>query len=219
MKVCTKCKVEKSLNEFSKDKNKIDNLDIYCKVCKREYSKQYKIENPQYQKQYTLNNKENRKEYYKQYYKDNKEEIKENQKQYDLVNKYKIIQYRLSNKDKNNTREKNRKLVDPLYKLSGNIRSLIGICVKNQGYKKKSKTSQILGCSFEEFKVYLESKFTEGMNCNNYGKWELDHIHPVSRATDEEHLILLNHYTNFQPLWKEDNRSKSNKLDYQVVRK
>ncbi|MFY8248312.1 MAG: hypothetical protein ACOVJ5_01270 [Gloeomargaritales cyanobacterium] len=193
MKVCTKCKVEKSLNDFSKNKNRIDNFEGQCKKC--------------------------RKEYLKQYYLDNSDKIKENQKQYDLVNEYKIIQYRLSNKDKNNTREKNRKLVDPLYKLSGNIRSLIGICVKNQGYKKTSKTSQILGCSFEDLKNHLENQFTEGMTWNNYGKWELDHIYPVSRATDEEHLIILNHYTNFQPLWKEDNRSKSNKLDYQVVRK
>ena len=193
MKVCTKCKVEKSLNDFSKNKNRIDNFEGQCKKC--------------------------RKEYLKQYYLDNSDKIKENQKQYDLVNEYKIIQYRLSNKDKNNTREKNRKLVDPLYKLSGNIRSLIGICVKNQGYKKTSKTSQILGCSFEDLKNHLENQFTEGMTWNNYGKWELDHIYPVSRATDEEHLIKLNHYTNFQPLWKEANRSKSNKLDYQVVRK
>ena len=48
-------------------------------------------------------------------------------------------------------------------------------------------------------------------NCTRY--WELDHIYPVSKATSEEHLIQLNHYTNFRPLWFEDNRSKHNKIE------
>jgi len=214
MKVCAKCKIEKEFSEFGKDKNKKDKFNIYCKVCTRERSKQYNLENPEKRIQYTLNNKENRKEYFKNYYLDNIDVILENQKQYQLNNPDKAKQYYQENKDVLLKKVKNRKLVDNLFKLSGNIRSLIGICVKNQGYKKTSKTSQILNCSFEEFKIYLENKFIEGMTWGNYGKWELDHIYPVSRAIDEEHLIKLNHYTNFQPLWKEDNRKKSNKLDY-----
>jgi hypothetical protein len=36
---------------------------------------------------------------------------------------------------------------------------------------------------------------------------------PISLAKTEEEVIKLNHYTNFQPLWAEDNVRKSNKYD------
>ena len=50
------------------------------------------------------------------------------------------------------------------------------------------------------------------MNFNNYGKWHLDHIKPISLATSEDDIIKLNHYTNFQPLWAEENIIKGNKF-------
>jgi hypothetical protein len=84
--------------------------------------------------------------------------------------------------------------------------------IKGKGYTKKSKTNEILGCSFKEFKQHLELQFTEGMTWNNAGKWHLDHIYPVSLSKDENELIKLNHYTNFQPLWAEDNIRKGNKI-------
>ena len=80
--------------------------------------------------------------------------------------------------------------------------------IKNGGYTKKSKTCEILGCSYEDFEEHIESQFQEGMNWDNYGEWELDHIIPVSSHNNEEELIKLNYYTNFQPLWKEDNKGK-----------
>ena len=52
------------------------------------------------------------------------------------------------------------------------------------------------------------------MSFDNYGKWHLDHIYPVSLANTEEEIIKLNHYTNFQPLWAEENIRKRNRLDY-----
>ena len=69
--------------------------------------------------------------------------------------------------------------------------------IKKTGYLKTSKTYDILGCSYEEFKQYLESQFTEGMTWENKGEWHMDHIYPISLATDEDHMIKLNHYTNF----------------------
>jgi hypothetical protein len=79
------------------------------------------------------------------------------------------------------------------------------------GYKKNSKTSNILGCSFEEFKSYIESQFNDNMSWKNYGEWHLDHKIPVSWAETEEQIYELNRYTNFQPLWSFDNLSKGNK--------
>ena len=48
----------------------------------------------------------------------------------------------------------------------------------------------------------------------NYG-WDIDHIIPVSYAKNEEELLLLNHYTNLQPLCSKINRDiKRNKVNY-----
>ena len=58
---------------------------------------------------------------------------------------------------------KKRKEKDNLYKLTCNIRTLIGMSIKGKGYTKKSKTSEYLGCTFNEFKIYIEKKFIENM--------------------------------------------------------
>lgn len=105
----------------------------------------------------------------------------------------------------------NRRKTDNLFRFKLNVRQLISGSFKrkkNNNWKKETKTETILGCSFEKFKEYIESKFTEGMNLENYGKWHLDHIKPLSLAKSQEEVIILNHYTNFQPLWAEDNFKK-----------
>lgn len=113
---------------------------------------------------------------------------------------------------------KNRKLIDPLYRLKVSLRSSICIFLKNKGYKKKSKTTDILGCSFEEFKLHIENQFKDWMNWDNralyngtlnYG-WDIDHIEPLSTAINEADIIRLCHYTNLQPLCSYTNRVLKN---------
>jgi hypothetical protein len=94
------------------------------------------------------------------------------------------------------------------------MRSFLSSTLKTRGYKKSSKTTEILGCTFEEFKMYLESKFEPWMNWTNKGLyngelnygWDIDHIIPLSSARTEEDVIRLNHYTNLQPLCSKMNR-------------
>lgn len=81
--------------------------------------------------------------------------------------------------------------------------------------KKNSKTGSAvtdLGCSIDELSAHLESKFTDGMNWENYGKtgWHIDHIRPLSSfdLTNQEDVRKACHYTNLQPLWWQDNLSK-----------
>ncbi len=73
-----------------------------------------------------------------------------------------------------------------------------------KGRHKAESTKAILGIDLTEYKEYLEKQFTEGMSWENLGEWEIDHILPVSKGGSF-------HYTNTQPLWKVDNRIKSNK--------
>lgn len=72
---------------------------------------------------------------------------------------------------------------------------------------KTGTTLELLGCSIEEYKQYLESLFTLKMNWDNYGKyWEIDHIIPLSKGGSF-------HYTNTQPLTISENRKKKNKIN------
>lgn len=108
-----------------------------------------------------------------------------------------------------------RRQTHPLFKLRGNLGGLIRISFKRKGWGKETKTQQLLGCSFEEFKQHLEKQFKEGMTWENQGAWHLDHIKPCATATTIEELIQLQHYTNFQPLWASENLSKGAKYEVQ----
>lgn len=209
MKVCYKCKIEKDFTNFCIDKRSKDGLQEKCKNCNKEYRKANKERILEYNKKYNKIWNELNKNYFKKYYILNKEKKLEYSKKYNLKNKNSIKEYKKEY-------QYNRKKSDPLYKFICNIRSLIGGSFKrgNNQFRKDAKTENILGCTVEEFKSYIESKFTEGMTLENYGKWHLDHIHPISLAKTEEEIIKLNHYTNFQPLWAEENIRKGNRLDY-----
>ncbi len=119
--------------------------------------------------------------------------------------------YQEENRENRNIYINERKKYDNLFKLSISIRKLIYTSIKKRGFSKKSKVNNILGCSFEEFKIHIESQFNEGMTWENHGKWHLDHKTPISWANTEDEIYELNHYTNFQPLWAKDNLSKGNK--------
>lgn len=138
---------------------------------------------------------------YKEYQQQNKE----------IVNKA-TSKWSKNNREQRNQYFKNRRLNEPLFKLRCNLSTLIWVSLKRNGYSKNSKTYNILGCTFKEFKEHLEKQFLEGMNWDNSGEWHLDHIYPTSLAKDKEELLKLNNYTNFQPLWAVDNIKKGNKI-------
>lgn len=106
---------------------------------------------------------------------------------------------------------KDKRNSDPLYKMSSNFRTLVAAYFNRGGYKKRNKLNEILGCDFDFLKKHLENQFTDGMNWDNYGKWHIDHIIPVSSAKSEYDLKMLNHYSNLQPLWAIDNQKKGNR--------
>lgn len=64
MKKCTKCKIEKELSEFAKDKYNPDGLTYRCKKCRNLHYNIYYKENPNKQKEKNDSQKENRKMFY-----------------------------------------------------------------------------------------------------------------------------------------------------------
>lgn len=117
-------------------------------------------------------------------------------------------------REKRNLHEKLKRQSNPLYKLSSTIRSGLLKVFSRNGFSKKSNTKQIIGCTFDELKIYLETKFENWMNWENHGLyngqlnygWDIDHIIPLCKAKTESELLILCHYTNLQPLCSKNNR-------------
>ena len=146
-----------------------------------------------------------RKEYQRAYKLKHKEELARKQKEY--VKRTKDARNKYSNKYK-----ADRKKRDPLYKLKATIRNRTYYAFQSKGYKKSTKTQEIVGAEWEIVKAHIESKFTEGMTWSNHGDWHVDHIVPLASANTEEELIKLSNYKNLQPLWAEDNLKKGSKI-------
>jgi uncharacterized Zn finger protein (UPF0148 family) len=98
-------------------------------------------------------------------------------------------------------------------RLKHNIRQRVRMAL--EGVKSNSVT-QSLGCTWEELRIYLQSKFQPGMSWENYGLygWHVDHIIPICNFNLDcpEEFKKACHYTNLQPLWAKDNLVKSNKI-------
>lgn len=196
---CSYCKKFKELKKFNNCKTCPYGADPLCKKCSVKKQKEYRDslskeeKKTKKQKDYQAN-KEYYKNYAKKYKKENKERLTIARREW----------------------ENNRLKIDPVYKISKNIRNLIKATFLNsmlkEGYNGSSKN--ILKCTIEEFKNHIESQFLDWMSWDNYGLyngelsygWDLDHIVPVSSAKNEEGVYLLNHWSNFQPLCSYINR-------------
>jgi hypothetical protein len=144
------------------------------------------------------------------------------------------LEYRIKNKEKEKIRrrlkylknkeeeikksseyKKRREQENPKYKIIRNIRDRHSKAVKSAGQLKNFRTTNLLGCDAEFLKKHIETKFTETMNWENYGKiWSIDHIFPLSLVDwdDKEMVEMVCNYTNLQPLLIEENIRKSNKI-------
>lgn len=201
MKQCTKCNNSKNLECFSKDKKRLDGLQLSCKDCQRLY----------YSK-----NKENIKEY--------KDLHKNSKKQYDLIYR-ENHQLQIQTKDKtyynkNKTVIKDRvikwqkaQIKGSDYQLSKALRDRLRKAIQID--QKTGSAVNDLGCSIADLKKHLESKFDSEMNWNNYGfnGWHIDHIKPLNtfNLSNNEELKKACHYSNLQPLWAIDNLKKAKK--------
>lgn len=190
MKICTVCYIEKNLTDFNKHKDSIDGHRGQCRECQSKYQKSYKINNKEKVSIYNKKYKEDNPDIYQKWVEKNRDKVK-------------IIKDRYELKMKN----------DPIFKVSRMVRNSIRTSFRHLSFKKNTKTNQILGCSTEEFIIYIESTFSEGMSISNHGEWHLDHIIPISQANTYEDAIKLNHFTNFQALWAEDNLKKGKKYE------
>ena len=206
---------------------KTDELPAYkTKEYRQQYSKNYYVENKEKIKRNVSNyrnaNKEKKALCDKNWRIKNKAKCADNDRNYREANKEKIKQqfdeWYQQNKEHFHSYQveyrRNRAQKDPLYKtkllLRNTVRGALGR-LKQDRNKQRCNTLAALGCTWEEAKIHFEELFEEGMTWNNHGrgpkKWNVDHIKPVSSFTLKD-VHMMNHISNLQPLWFEDNMAK-----------
>lgn len=156
-----------------------------------------------------INNSVNKKEYYNK----NKEKLKiKSRNNYEKIKNTEKFKIRSSSYRKSWETEKRSK--DIIYKLKKQLRIRLNSAIRKN--IKVGSAIRDLGCSVEELKSHLESKFQPGMTWENYGfyGWHIDHIIPLSSLdlTNVDNIKKLCHFSNLQPLWAHDNMKKGNKI-------
>jgi uncharacterized Zn finger protein (UPF0148 family) len=139
-------------------------------------------------------NKEKVKESRRKYLKNNQDKVKDRIKKWRQSNRDKLLEYR----NKLNV------------KIASHLRSRVSRAVKRS--LRGGSAVRDLGCSIEDLKEHLESKFKPGMSWDNYGikGWHIDHIKPLSSfdLSNPVEFKKACHYSNLQPLWAKENISK-----------
>lgn len=112
------------------------------------------------------------------------------------------------------------KIYDINHKLKRSLRTRLYGALK--GNYKAGSAVKDLGCSIEELKKYLESKFYhnketgEVMSWNNWSVhgWHIDHKRPLAAfdLSNPEQFKDACNYKNLQPLWSQENLSKGDRI-------
>lgn len=213
-KNCNHCKQPKPFSDFGRDRNSKDGFKSECKNCRN----QKNLES-YYVKTYGSKHAQNKRPL----------EIKSTTKICRVCHKRKeknsflkrsnsIDGYRkiclTCHWEQQSVREKKWRANNPERRLSKSIAVRMWYSLK--GKKHHKHWEDLVGYNLEQLKSHLESKFLPGMTWDNYGKWHVDHVKPVSSfqitsyyCADFKKCWSLD---NLQPLWASDNKSKYNKL-------
>jgi len=121
-------------------------------------------------------------------------------------------QWRKNNMDRIAKRKREAIRNSPTLLLKSRIRCRTSEAFRVNGYKKNTKTAAMIGCTWDHLKLYIERKFVKGMTWENRHMWHIDHIVPLASARNADKLVRLAHFSNLQPLWKDHNLSKGDKI-------
>ena len=194
IKICNQCKKEKTILEYSRDKYTKDGFTSSCKECRNTKSKIWRQKN----------------------YLENKEEVLIKNSEWRKSNWDKVYNQRKESGYCKRSRKKwyhKKGKFNINWVISERIRSRVR-SVLNGKVKSKS-TLELLGCSIDDLKNHLQSKFYADMSWENYGSyWHIDHIRPCAsfNLQNEKEQKICFHYSNLQPLTAKDNLNKGARL-------
>lgn len=233
-KWCSKCMSVKSLEEFSSGAGycKVCTSNyVKSAVHLKDSRKRYYMENRETilanvsnyrrankdkvmesKRKYYYDNIDKIKNYRKRYLDSNKEVLKKRWKNYYENNTKRILDYcrdwRKSNLPEIAERNRIRYSTDINYRLRCICRQFVHRMITTTNTEKLTRTAEILGYTPVELKAHIEKQFVPGMSWDNYGEWHIDHIIPISSATNLYEGLKLSQLENLQPLWAEENLKK-----------
>jgi hypothetical protein len=229
MKICLICKTNEVKRKFcssicAKEGKRLREIEynILNKEHNKKVQSRYIANNKQkiteYKTQWAKQNTDYISEYNSKYYAEKKEYVSEKYKEWYLKNKdilnkkrkQRIAdnqEYYLERRGILNNRAKERYYSDPRERIRRSVSNTFARIATN----KPTNTEALLGCSTQEAVQYIESLFLDGMSWDNYGEWHIDHIRPVASIDpkNKEDLQLICDIKNLQPLWANDNLTKS----------
>jgi hypothetical protein len=172
-------------------------LMVWTKERKKEYNKEYRLKNKEqikeHDKEYYLKNREKRIKYQREYRSIHQEANREHSRKYYFKNKERL--------SKNNTRNaKERRKTNPSLRILDSLRSRMLHALK--GKNKSASTMELIGCTIEELRRHIESKFEPWMTWKNHGLWDIDHIKACANFdfTHPEQQRACFNWSNLQPL-------------------
>ena len=190
-KKCTKCQVVKPIDEFRIRKNPTacgykEYRASRCKDCKNKVRAAWE--------------------------KANREKVNAQKRARRKRKKQGIKRKRQTHKErmaKNAKYDRERRRRDPAFRLLGRLRARLRHALK--GKSKSAATIALLGCTPEECLAHINKQFTEGMTHENI---DVDHIVPCASFNFEnkEEQRQCFHWSNLQPLFKDENRRKGAKI-------
>ena len=226
-KVCSKCKIEKPLSEFHKDKSKSDGLVIKCKQCSAEYARvYYKINKDKIRKReykYRESHKSERREYWSKYRELHKEEIQEKTKKYNKSKARKKNSQKYYNTHKKEVYARNREYLKahpekyPEYRKKYNQSELGRIAIQKANHIKRALKFKAKIENFKPSEVFKRDDYIcqlcgiktrpDFKNKHHLKRPELDHIIPLSKGGEHSRQ-------NTQCLCRQCNMKKHNKTDF-----
>lgn len=230
-KICTKCLLEQSIDNFGIARHTKDGRFYVCKTCRHAQN----MLPEQRERQKFANEKHRNTEGYKQkaplhrrkYYKNGG---KENQKKYVAEHQDKLKPYhkkyskawsntpegqaslkkarmKFHNKNVEASRARYREQYyirkqSIEYRVNDAISSSIYDALKER--KNGRRWEKIVGYTLSDLMQHIEKQFADGMSWDNYGQWHIDHIKPRYTFTIDQikECWML---SNLRPLWAEDN--------------
>lgn len=213
LKRCTKCGETKPAHEFPKRAGIADGYKPRCKPCHNADNRAARERNPdvsaQSSKNWAARNKDRVAAKTKRWREENADRTREL-----------IYAWRDRNPEKTReiwAKENKRRAKDPRHRVRKSISEGIRLALNG---KKPGKTFDLLGVSFQEFRSHIERQFLPGMTWENFGKWHIDHIVPISAfnivSADCADFKAAWSIANLRPLWAIDNLRKHAKLTHLI---